>query len=98
RLAVLVLPHFLGVIAGVEHHGLRAPVLLFAANKAAAFDHQDAFAGWSKRIGQSAAPSAGADDDDVIVDGLRHGVSPQEWFGQAPGNSKARKNDNEKCS
>ena len=67
RLAVLVLPHLLGVVFRLDVDRPRAPVVLFAADVVAAFEQQDPFAGWGEVIGQRAAARAGADDDHVVV-------------------------------
>src|SRR5262249_52978504 len=77
RLAVLILPDLLSVVARIEDDGLRAPVFFFAADEIASLDHQDALAGRRQSVSQRASSGAGTDDDDVVVRGLRHGVSPQ---------------------
>ena len=74
RLAVLVAPDLLGVVAGVEVHRLGVPVLELAGHEAAALGHEDAFARRRQRVQEGAAPGARADDDDVVVGG--HGFAP----------------------
>ena len=67
RLAVLVLPHFLGVVLRLDVDRPRAPVVLLAADVVAALEQQDPLAGRGEVIGERAAARAGADDDHVVV-------------------------------
>jgi len=62
-----VVPDVLGDVAvpGVDLD--RIPVLLFARQKVAALEQQDALARGRKMIGERAAASSGADDDYVVM-------------------------------
>src|SRR6266446_9386836 len=67
RLAILIPPLFLGVVAGFSHNRARTPVLFFTRKIAAALDDQDLLACRSKLVGQGSATRAAANDDDVVV-------------------------------
>ena len=67
RFTVLIAPLFPGLVFRFNIHSVRVPIRLFATHVAAAFENQDFLAGWSQRIGQSAASGARADNDDVEV-------------------------------
>ena len=67
RLAILVLPHFFGVIFRFDVDRPRTPIVLFAPNVVTPLYLEDLFTGWGEVIGESPAPRAGADDDHVVM-------------------------------
>src|SRR6516225_5447766 len=69
RLAVLVVPGLLCLIAVLGEHRIGAPVFPLARQVAAALDDQDALARRCQPVGERAA----AGDDDVVAIGA-HGV------------------------
>ena len=72
RDSVLVVPGFLGLILRFEKHCTRIPVVFFSRQVVAAFQKQNAFAGWSEMVGERSATGSRADDDDVKMILLRH--------------------------
>src|SRR5262249_43674015 len=75
RLAHPVEPLLARLVAILEEHGARVPVLLLARQEVAALEQQDAQSGGSEAMDERAAARAGADDDDVVV---LHGVACHE--------------------
>ena len=67
RLAVFIVPGLVRLIAFAGEDRFAAPVLPFARQIVAALEDQDALAGGGEPVGEGAAPSAAADDDDVIT-------------------------------
>ena len=74
-LSVLVEPCFLGPIFRFKKNRAGVPVVFLSRQVVAPFQKQNAFAGWSKMIGERSAAGSGADDDDVKMILLRHGSS-----------------------
>src|SRR5262249_11030547 len=61
--AVLIVPHFFGLVLSFEVYRPRVPVVFLPRNVAAAFQEQNALAGGSQLMRQGAAAGAGADND-----------------------------------
>src|SRR5262245_20867707 len=67
RVAIAIRPDLVRVVAVLLHHVDRAPVLLFAGQKATALENEDLLAGVRQPVPQGPAARTGADDDDVVA-------------------------------
>src|SRR4051812_42220248 len=66
-LPVAILPHFLGRVLALQVYDCRTPVVLFARDIVASFEHKDLFPGRRQLGGERSAPRSGSDNDDVVV-------------------------------
>src|ERR1700728_4023152 len=71
-LSILVVPRLLGLVFGFEKDRTGVPVILLSWQVSAPVQKQNAFARWSKMVGEGPATGARADDDDVKMILLRH--------------------------
>ena len=87
--AVPVPPHFRGLVLalGIDRAGI--PVVLLARHIVTAFEQENAFARRRQPVRERATARAGADNNDVVVCGLRHGLLPEKESRRQ--NSEARR-------
>src|SRR6266700_729008 len=67
RLAVLVAPGLVRLVALAGEDGLAAPVLPLARQIVAPLEDQDALARWREPVGERAASGTASDDDDIVT-------------------------------
>src|ERR1700684_1297969 len=75
RVSIFVVPCFLRPVFRFKKDRAGIPVVLLPRQVAASFQKQNPFAGWSKVIGERSAAGSGADNNDVEMILLRHGLN-----------------------
>src|SRR5581483_1658061 len=76
-LAVLVVPFFFGLIFSLEIDRARVPVVFFSRHVVAALEDENLLAARRKLVGEGPAAGAAADDNNVVMIALGHGVFPE---------------------
>src|ERR1044072_6842456 len=71
--AVPIAPLFFGIVFRFRHYSFGAPIVFFARQKSAAFEEQNAFAGWRQRISEGASAGPRPDNNYVIMVFICHG-------------------------